>query len=198
MSVPISIDGNSVAIILDGQRDRPLGTGFAFIRPNWLVTAKHVVTVDGIHRDNLQVIFYAGKKVAAKVIFTLAQTDLAVLELASDVCSRPLAPGHHSLIGSQGLVCAGYAPSLTGPDSLSVHVNRIETYQSETRERDDGEEQLIVFEAAFSEGGHSGAPIFGAGGAVVGVVIDNFVQNGKTYARATGLAPLVRALRFGI
>jgi len=37
---------------------------------------------------------------------------------------------------------------------------------------------------------------FGDGGTVVGVVVESFSDNSKTYARATGLHPLVAMLDF--
>jgi hypothetical protein len=77
---------------------------------------------------------------------------------------------------------------------LVVTVNAIESFSIEVRERQELHEEIIVFDASFSEGGHSGGPIFGTGGGVVGAVIENFYIGGRLKARATSLAPLVARL----
>ena len=48
-----TIDGRSIYLIIDEDLNQPLGTGFAFLRPRWIVTAKHVVVDQGLPRSNL-------------------------------------------------------------------------------------------------------------------------------------------------
>jgi hypothetical protein len=65
-------------------------------------------------------------------------------------------------------------------------VNHVPAFTVEVREREGLNEELVVFNAPRSEGGHSGGPIMGEGGGVVGVVIQNYVENGtlRRVARA--------------
>ena len=76
-----------------------------------------------------------------------------------------------------------------------MEFNYIPSYTRECRERE-GNEDLVVFEAPYAEPGHSGGPILADGGTVVGVVVESFIAQGKTFARATGLHPLVTMLDF--
>jgi hypothetical protein len=77
-----------------------------------------------------------------------------------------------------------------------MYANNIPKFEVEFRERGAFKEEIIVFDAPFSEGGHSGGPIFGAGGGVVGVMIQNFYDGPVLRARATGLAPILVHLTF--
>ncbi len=45
-----TIDKSSVAIVVDQDDARPIGTAFIFIQPHWAVTAKHVVLRDKRNR----------------------------------------------------------------------------------------------------------------------------------------------------
>ena len=117
------------------------------------------------------------------------------------VCGLVLAgaslQAHHSLAGSSGLICAGYAPSRAAPgEPAVVFVNEIPSFQIEVRERAAFSEELMVFDASFSEGGHSGGPIFGSGGGVVGAIIESFYAGQQLKARATSLLPLMAHLNF--
>lgn len=196
MGLTFSIDNLALSIVLDADERRPIGTAFSLIRPNWMVTAKHVVLVDGLARSHLRVSPSQGESVRAQVLFTHPDIDLAVLSLESDLCPRPLFPAHNSLVGSDGLVCAGFAPSRSAPEGGVMYANNIPKFEVEFRERGAFKEEIIVFDAPFSEGGHSGGPIFGAGGGVVGVMIQNFYDGPVLRARATGLAPILVHLTF--
>jgi hypothetical protein len=87
----------------------------------------------------------------------------------------------------------GYTPS-KGP--MTIEINQILSFDTETRDRAEGREELIVFDAPFAEGGNSGAPVCGEGGGVVGAVIECFQFEDKQRARATSLRPLLRQLHF--
>lgn len=195
MAITFSIDSAAVSLVVDQEEGRVLGTGFSFIQPNWVVTAKHVVLVNGEPRRCLLVSAANQLPTCAQVLFAHPQVDLAVLLLERGLCQRPLFPTHHSLAGSGGLVCAGYAPSKSAPGGPSVlFVNEIPDFITEVRERQDLNEEVITFDAPFSEGGHSGGPIFGSGGGIVGAIIENFYVGEQLKARGTSLAPLIARL----
>jgi S1-C subfamily serine protease len=195
--ITISIDSNAVSLVLDGAVRKPLGTGFSFIRPNWIVTAKHVVITDGRPRDQLLIGPSNNQpSIPARVLYTHPWVDLAVLEIEKNLCEHPLYPAHHAFAGSRGLICAGFAPSKSTPEAGVMLVNHVPAFTVEVRERQGLDEELVVFDAPYSEGGHSGGPIFGEGGGVVGVVIQNYLENGTLKARGTSLAPLIAELRF--
>jgi hypothetical protein len=65
-------------------------------------------------------------------------------------------------------------------------------FQIEKRERSGLTEEVVVFESSLSEAGFSGGPVFGMGGGVVGVVIENW----ETGSRATAVKPLLDKLEF--
>lgn len=190
----IKVGHDSFAIVKDLNCNKLLGTASVFIRRNWLLTAKHVVLCEGLPRENICAIFGA-KEIPARVIYFHKEVDLAVLELSETICRYPLASGYASLTGSKGLFCIGYSPTKTELHKRpSLYVNDVSSFEHEARERDFGIEELIIFEAPYSEGGHSGGPILGEGGSIVGVTIQNFRQNDKIYVRATSTAPLVDQL----
>jgi hypothetical protein len=197
MAITFSIDQAALSLVLDNEGNRVLGTAFSFIRPNWVVTAKHVAFVDGLPRRQLLISAFKRPSIRASVLFAHPQVDLAVLSVESDLCPRPLFPAHHSLSGGSGLICAGYAPSKSAPgDPAVLYFNEISSFTTEIRDRGVLSEEMIVFDAPFSEGGHSGGPIFGVGGGVVGAIIQNFYLGSLLRARGTSLAPIVSHLTF--
>src|ERR1700674_1724733 len=108
-----TIDKSSVAIIVDQDDIRPIGTAFIFIQPHWAVTAKHVVLREGVPRENLQLLLTSNLKFPAKLLYAHPSIDLAVLSVPDCPCKFPLFPAHHGFSGSDGLATAGYAPSKT-------------------------------------------------------------------------------------
>jgi S1-C subfamily serine protease len=190
----ITIDKASLAILKDLDDKKLLGSAFVFIRPNWLLTAKHVVLYEGLPRGNISAVF-GNVEISAKVIYCHKEVDLAVLELAENICRFPMASGHASLAGRQGLFCVGYSPTMTQHHGRPLlYANDVPTFEYEKRERNFGVEELITFEAPYAEGGHSGGPILGDGGNVVGVVIQSFSKNNKLHLRATSVSPLLNEL----
>ncbi len=77
-----------------------------------------------------------------------------------------------------------------------MYVNNIPKFEIEFRDRGAFREEIIVFDAPFSEGGHSDGPIFGAGGGVVGVMIQNLYDGAVLRARGTSLGPILAHLTF--
>jgi S1-C subfamily serine protease len=188
-----TIDKNSIALIIDEDESQPIGTAFIFIQPYWAVTAKHVVLRDGEPRENLQLMFTSNLKIPVKLLYAHPSVDLAVLSIPDCPCKFPLFPAHHGFGGSEGLATAGYAPSKTVGNSYSIVVNYVPSFSTERRERSDGYEDVVIFDSNFTEGGHSGGPVFGSGGGVVGVILEQY-ETGKTHA--TALAPLLQQLTF--
>lgn len=129
MALTFTIDQNTIGIIGDAGEGRAIGTGFVFIKPNWVVTAKHVVIrrEDGMPREALIFQHNRSDEVPASVLFAHPTYDLAVLGLGTTVCRRPLFPGYEELIGRGGLVCCGYTPSLTdeAAGTQAIYVNQI-------------------------------------------------------------------------
>lgn len=193
----ITIDSRCICVIYDLIEKKSLATCFAFLQKKWFVTAKHVVVKDGAARQNLQLIFLNGTRRNCYVSHTHLTLDLALLiQIDETVCERPLMPGHHDLTNKEGLYCLGYKPSISiGTGFSKIEVNHIPQYEIEERERDKIE-KLLHFEAPFSEGGNSGGPILGSGGAVIGVIIENY-QNGDSYfCRATYIDTILDNIKF--
>lgn len=191
-----TIDAEAISLIAESRPLRVLGTVFSFIQPSWVVTAKHVVEDQGLIRDNL-VVLVKNTWVSATVLYAHPQVDIAVLQTSTATCGIPLFPAHHKFAGSTGLVVAGYMPSKTDPkNGLAVEMNHIPTFEIESRGRADLEEETICFRAPFAEGGNSGGPVFGAGGGVVGLVIQRYGDAENMFARATSISPLLSRLTF--
>ncbi|HEX8195685.1 MAG TPA: trypsin-like peptidase domain-containing protein [Pyrinomonadaceae bacterium] len=195
MAWSFTIDARSVGLIQDITLGKIIGTTFSFIKPNWYVTAKHVILDYGQIREHLVVLLDGELPIRARVLFVHSELDLAMLEVERGVCERPLFPSHLLFADTNGLLAASYAPSkrhLNG--APCVYLTEIPTFELQIRERQNFNEETIVFIASESEGGHSGGPIFGAGGGVVGVIIENFRDDKHVLARGTNIIPLVENL----
>jgi S1-C subfamily serine protease len=193
----ITINGSSIAVIRDREHNRPIGTGFVFVRPSWIVTAKHVVIRDGILRENLDLIFTSQNNyLPASLLYAHPTLDLAVLSAPDSPCETPLYPAHHEFVGKEGFITVGYKPSKNTANGFSVEANTVPSFTIELRERADGNEEVLIFPANFAEGGHSGGPVLGAGGGVVGVIIEDFSNAEGQFARASSIKPLLDRLAF--
>lgn len=192
-TLQFTIDTKTIGAVIDRDKNRPIGTAFAFIHPRWFVTAKHVIfRNDGTRRavDFLPV--QGTMNQPAELLYAHPIVDLAVLHVSPPPCRVPLFPAHHGFAGQNGLIVAGFAPSKSVGNTHSILVNRIESFQMETRERTTGNEDVVIFQAGLSESGFSGGPVLGSGGGVVGVVIEGWESGG----RATVVEPLLRQLVF--
>lgn len=199
MGIQFTIDENAVWIIHDQDEGRPLGTGFTFIKPEWIVTAKHVVlSENGAPRTKLWLSSIKIAQAYATLLFAHPIVDLAVLIMSGESpCKIPLFPSHERFSGTKGLVCCGYSPTVSMQNmNPSLFVNWISSYSRERRTRGTGDEDVIVFPAPFLEGGHSEGPVFGEGGGVVGVIIQMFEYGDIRHGRATGIQPLLQHLDF--
>jgi S1-C subfamily serine protease len=192
----VTIDNKSLCVV---HVPEGAATGFAFLRPEWVVTAKHVVVRDDLYRDPITVMFLNAASQRARVLFAHPRLDLAVLEVqGSSPCQTPLFPSNSRFTGGKGLICVGYAPSLSDKvgGRYTSFVNYVASFALDQRSRDSGDEELIVFEAPWAEQGHSGGPLLAEGGSVVGVVIEAVVLDGKPHLRGTSIHPLLRNLTF--
>ena len=196
-----TIHYDSLFLLCDDEEHRALATAFCFIRPEWVVTAKHAVLDMDIPRRNLSLLSRRNGRLRVSVLFLHPSHDLAVLRIdGQSPCDVPLFPGFESYTGRNGLICCGYAPSLSDREGrrYTLHLNRITSYECEKRTRHTGEEALIVFDAPWMEGGHSGGPVLGEGGGVAAVMIELVrSDDGVVRARATSILHLLRYLTFG-
>lgn len=194
LNISFTIDKYALQLIRDSDLQYPIGTGFCFLRPNWIATAKHVVLVDGLPRHDLVVQFINGPSLGAEVYAWHPEIDVAILRtLHPSPCRTPLFPAYAHFTGQDGLISAGYMPSRSEKDksSYSIVVNQVECWELEYRSRMNSEEEVIIFPSAHVEPGHSGGPLFGQGGGVVGIVIEAFAQEGEPYARGTSILSLL-------
>jgi S1-C subfamily serine protease len=199
-NITFSIHGHAVFLVQDNDEGRPLGTAFCFIKPEWIVTAKHVVLDMGVPSPNLSLVSKSGSPLNVSIIFEDPYHDIAVLRIeGQSPCDVPLFPSFERYTGQRGLVSCGYAPSLSSHEegSYSIWLEHFTSYDREERIRNVGDESLIVFDAPWIEGGHSGGPVFDLGGHVVAVLIDRIpADNGVVRARATSILHLLRFLEF--
>ena len=195
-----SIHQDAIFLICGHDLDRPLATGFCFIKPEWIVTTKHAVIDLDLPREELWLLPRHGAPLTGSIVFVHPTHDLAVLRIEGpSPCDVPLFPSFEEYTGLKGLLACGYAPSLSSVEEsrYTLHLNHVPSYEREKRIRDTGEEALITFDAPWMEGGHSGGPVFGEGGGVVAVLIEKVQNNdGLVSARATSILHLLRFLTF--
>lgn len=192
-----TLTGYQICIICDAtEKKKGLGTGFLFMRKDWIVTAAHVVQVDGQKRDNLFAQFpnHINNLLQLKVVAIHKENDIAILQIIGDdnPCRQPLYPGYDELSVSKGLICCGYTPS----KGKTISISMAYVYSKDFRQREEIE-TVIEFESVTVEGGFSGGPIFGDGGVVVGIMINLFsmeTEPNKTFARATSIQNLTKAI----
>lgn len=197
-NLTVTIDKHAVMPIWDREEDRPIGTGFAFLRPEWIVTAKHVVIADKLPRKKLGVVLADHQVIGGSVLVAHPEIDLAIIMLDSPSrCKTPLFPSYYRFAGTKGLISLAYSPTRTESDNRPViFVNHVQQFDDERRSRKISDEETILFEAPYSEGGFSGSPILIQGGGVVGVVIEHFIRDSKKYARATAIQSLLVGLEY--
>lgn len=187
------VDESALCVV---QAARGNGTGFAFLRPNWIVTAKHVVAGQP-PSEPLRLLFRQGVSLPARVLFAHPRVDLAVLEVFGDTgCRAPLWPGDAE--PAAGLLCVGYKPSVSDKEAgrYTSFVSRVDSYERSNRHRDGYEETLYIFPASDGEPGHSGGPLLAPSGAVIGVVVDGITLAGQHLMRATCISVLLDHLVF--
>jgi S1-C subfamily serine protease len=176
------------------RASRGTARGFALVRPEWIVTARHTVTGQAADRP-IGVLFDDGRSLAARVAFRHPRVDLALLELLEPSrWHRPFWPGGCAS-GTEGRVFVGSRPrgSAELGNGRSWAMSEV-TFERTTRHRDGYEEQLFMFRAPAIGPGDSGGPLLDATGAVAGVVTDGIDIGDEQYVRATSIAPLLEHL----
>jgi S1-C subfamily serine protease len=177
-----------------------VGSGFAFLRPNWIVTAKHVVVRDGTAATPIELLYAPAFKSSARLLLAHPYVDLAVLEVTGECrCRAALMPVDRSLPNGRGFLCVGHRPSLSHP-SLGHYVSFVsgvaEAQTSRTPLPNGDEEVVLTFAAPNGEPGHSGGPLIGDAGGVVAVVFEGITLLGEHYMRATSILALLDHLAF--
>ncbi len=198
----MKLEGSQICVICDAsEKENPeLGTGFVFLKPDWIVTAEHVVIDQGLPRNSLYVKFAdpnLTKRYRVKIVSIHKENDLAILELTneSSPCQKPLFPGYDDLSVSRGIVCMGLTPT-KGKSILTASLAHL--YDKYIRERERNE-IILEFESEDIEGGCSGGPIFGDGGVVLAVMINVFSTESnpsKKMVRATSIRNLMAGITF--
>lgn len=193
-----SVDKHSFCVISEGGR--ALGTGFSFLRPDWIVTAKHVVFEHGLPRTRLILHGLGSAPRAARVIAASPEVDLAILTINEPRPNdRPMLPGHESLSAQKEVMWLGYSPSKSNlaTGDLAIIVGQASVVERVERERSAIE---VVLELGTDEveRGCSGGPVIADGGAVVGVIIEKCLGDGAARARATSIATLWDSLKIGV
>jgi hypothetical protein len=187
----IKIDEQAICIIVDGEKNRALGTGFSFLKDNWVVTAKHIVFEDGIEREDIKISFLNKGSVKAKVLAVHPELDIVILNYKGESkCKRPLMPGYHEFHTMDYLVLAGYSPTESDNTGLTIMLDKIDDFEIEIRERS-FKETTLHFLAKNAEGGYSGGAIIGAGGNVLAIAINTYYKDEKKYCIATSIGSLM-------
>jgi hypothetical protein len=200
---PITIGKYTIQLIWDSREEKPIGTGFSFLRPDWIVTARHIIEISGFPRQHLKAEFIrswptdpGGPTLDAEVYAWHPELDVAVLRVTEpNPCEMPLLPSYVRFTGQEGLYSIGYRPSLTVQSNpgYCAEVNLVQKWEIERRTRKSVEE-AILFPSEYVEGGHSGGPLLGLGGGVVGIVVEAIQSMGEPYARGTSILSLLDGL----
>ncbi len=182
---------------------RGKGTGFCFLRRNWIVTAKHnVFDKDGLARNGLAAAFgdeHGLWTIPFRSVFVYQDLDVALLELVQDCpCEHPLMPAHWSLRKSCMAICGGFDPPLSDVtlQHMTINLTAIRHIQLDELERE-FVEMSLTFKNDEVKPGFSGAPLLIDGGGVVGVLyrIETDEEAGVAHVRATAIDPLLGLLR---
>lgn len=186
MHCPLALAGDVGALCVV-RAERGAATGFAFVHPRFVVTARHVVGDQPLERP-LCLVFGGTIERPARVAFLHPSVDLAVLEVMGEPpCRTPLSPRAGGRL-SPPLRRAGFRAA---DGRLSAFVREVPRFEQTTRSRDGLVEDLLMFAAPDGEPGHSGSPLMTQDGSVVAVVINGIRIAREYYIRATAVAPLL-------
>lgn len=164
----------SVGFILDKKTSRPIGSGFVFEDPRFVVTARHVF-IDSDNNER-QLLFQPIRGIGSDEIgpFTVElkphkvfeKQDIAVLEIVGPPpCKEPLTRGPARSLSTGNLVgFAGFDYRVRGGHTLSISGTPIKNTLKE------GGLHFFELEGA-AVPGFSGGPLFSGGKEVVGVIL---------------------------
>lgn len=140
------------------QRSNALGSGFVISADGYIVTNNHVI--DGA--DEIEIEFYSGQRLAAKVVGTDPNTDVALLKVESDVAIPFLKFGDSDDARVGDWVLALGNPLGQGFSASSGIVS------ARNRELSGTYDDYLQTDAAINRG-NSGGPLFNLKGEVIGV-----------------------------
>ncbi len=157
------------------------GSGFAFLAPGWIVTARHVVAAlppgAPVH------LAFADGDHVARVVFEHPRIDLAVLEVTGGRANpAALLPALDDPRGDPLVV-------LTAAESDGAPGHDVARYEHTVRQRDGHKEVLFHFPAP-ERTVRSGSPLVAASGRVVAVVTDGITLDGRRMIRSTSIMGL--------
>ena len=140
------------------QRSEALGSGFVISEDGYIVTNNHVI--DGA--DSIEIEFFSGQKLKAKIVGTDLKTDIALLKVESDKPLPFVTFGNSDLMRVGDWVMAMGNPLGQG---FSVSAGIV---SARGRQLQGSYDDFIQTDAAINRG-NSGGPLFNMDGQVVGV-----------------------------
>ncbi len=140
------------------QRSQALGSGFVISEDGYIVTNNHVI--DGA--DEIEIEFFSGRRLPAKVIGTDPNTDIALLKVESEAPLKFVSFGDSDLMRVGDWVMAMGNPLGQG---FSVSAGIV---SARNRELSGTYDDYIQTDAAINRG-NSGGPLFNMDGQVIGV-----------------------------
>ena len=206
-----TIDDRSICLFVEKRPDgtnHALGGGCFFVKPNLVLTAKHVL--EGVVEDKRPVFLVngsaGGRLTGARPLrfFPHATVDLALVEVSneSERPVRPLYPAHHSLNATGGFAAIGYDRDLScnATNSWVLKVERVASFREEVRTRTNAPvEYILNFTAPWMKPGYSGGPVIASGGGVAAVLIQQYCDAADdapmSEGRATAVYPIVDLFR---
>ncbi|MCX8509773.1 MAG: DegQ family serine endoprotease, partial [Rhodobacteraceae bacterium] len=140
------------------QRSQALGSGFVISEDGYIVTNNHVI--EGA--DEIEIEFFSGQKLDAKLVGTDTKTDIALLKVESDKPLPFVSFGDSDVMRVGDWVMAMGNPLGQG---FSVSAGII---SARNRELQGAYDDFLQTDAAINRG-NSGGPLFNLNGEVVGV-----------------------------
>ena len=206
-----AIDDRAICLFvekLQNGTNHALGGGCFFMKPNIVLTARHVL--EGVVERQRPVFLVNGREhgrlTGARPLhfYPHENIDLALVEVSneSERPVRPLFPAHHSLSASDGFLAIGYDRDLScnGTNSWVLKIERVASFQEEVRTRTDSPvEYILNFSAPWMKPGYSGGPVIAAGGGVAAVLIQQYGdasgESPMSAGRATAVYPVIDLFR---
>jgi len=179
-----------------------MGTGFVFLRRDWVVTSKHVIWDEEnlSFREPIYLIStdpkIQEKRIEPKNYFFHPHIDLAIVETKNDMCKLPFFPAHQAFNDNHNVAAIGYSRSNSAFDKINFRAVPLKHVRTESRERECGPEESYEFEFEGSEPGNSGGPVFGDGAGVLAVICHGALGDSSNISkvRATRIHTIVDAL----